>query len=86
VGGSLLRESLLEDHTGVVALLGGGGVVGKPFCADAEHVVVDHVLRVGLEAVDPVVANAVRELLLLAEKNLLGEVGLRAEGRRGVGD
>ena len=34
-------------------------------------------LGVGLKTVDPVIADAVRELLLLAEKNLLGEVGLR---------
>jgi hypothetical protein len=78
VSGRLLGEGLLENHTGIVTLLGGGGVVGKSLRADAEHVVVDNVLGVGLETVDPVVADAVGELLLLAEKNLLGEVGLCA--------
>mmetsp|Transcript_19641 Transcript_19641/g.45024 ORF Transcript_19641/g.45024 Transcript_19641/m.45024 type:complete len:533 (+) Transcript_19641:351-1949(+) len=74
LGGRLGGEELLEDHASVVALLGAGGVVGEPLGADAEHVVINHPRAVLLEPVDPVVANAVRELLLLAEEHLLGEV------------
>jgi hypothetical protein len=36
-----------------------------------------HLGSVCLEAINPIVSNTVGELLLLSEKNLLGEVGLR---------
>ena len=69
-------EVLLEDLAKEVVLLGGGRVEGEPLLAVGELLVAHHLVGVVLEAVDPVVADAVGELLLLAPEHLVGEVRL----------
>mmetsp|Transcript_19617 Transcript_19617/g.51151 ORF Transcript_19617/g.51151 Transcript_19617/m.51151 type:complete len:332 (-) Transcript_19617:1170-2165(-) len=74
VGGAV-REVLFKDGAQQEVLLVAGGVLREALKAPGPHLVGDHLLRVVLEAVHPVVADAVAELLLLAPEHRLGQVG-----------
>lgn len=66
----------LEDLPDKVRLLGIGRVRGVLLLCAGELLVGDLAGRVSLEAVDPRVTDTVRELLLLAPEDRVGEVGL----------
>ena len=86
-----LREVLLEGHAVEEGLLGLGRVDGEHVLRVVHHLVRHHALRVSLEAVDPAVAHAVAELLLLAVQDVLrageeeGGAGGRTRDRGGWG-
>lgn len=87
--GTLGREVLVEHAAVPVGLLGVGDVVAPVglVLADGglDHLLVgDHLLGLVLEAVDPAVADAVGELLLLSPQDVVGEVGLGARLAGGV--
>mmetsp|Transcript_22956 Transcript_22956/g.58660 ORF Transcript_22956/g.58660 Transcript_22956/m.58660 type:complete len:622 (+) Transcript_22956:436-2301(+) len=73
---ALLGEVLLKDGAVEVGLLGARRVVGVAVLRGRELRVRHHALGVRLEPVDPVVAHAVRELLLLPPQHVGGQVGV----------
>mmetsp|Transcript_25705 Transcript_25705/g.56004 ORF Transcript_25705/g.56004 Transcript_25705/m.56004 type:complete len:247 (-) Transcript_25705:1183-1923(-) len=72
----LLGEVLLKDGAVPVALLGFGGVVRVPVVGLPQLLIADNGIGVRFEPVNPVVADTVRELLLLPPQHLSGQVGV----------
>src|SRR5690606_34665072 len=85
-GAGLAREVALEDVAVQVGLLRHRRVYREAAGGEGELAATDLRLGVRLEAVDPAVADAIAELLLLAPEDGIGEIAVEGLAEDGLLD